>query len=134
MLKLRRQTQVDKAKETLREVASYADDVIRDERLRADILAAIGHGAEAGERVREDINAGGIANRLADDRKLRRKLRATLDDLDSASDRLRRKRRHYFRNGVLIVAGAGAVAAIFPKARTWIANGRPRPGEATQPS
>ena len=94
MLKLKKQSQADRAKVTLRDFASYADKVVRDERLRADILAAVGHGTEAGNRIREDIDAGSIATRLAADRKLRKKLRATLDDLDNASDRLRRKRRH----------------------------------------
>ena len=133
MFTLTRRSPMDKAKGTLRDVASYADEVIRDEKLRADILAAIGHGAEAGDRLREDINAGGIASRLASDRKLRRKLRATLDDLDNASDRLRRRRRHYVRNIALIVAGAGAVAAIVPKARRSFAQGRSTPpSEAMQ--
>ena len=128
MLKLKKQSQADRAKVTLRDFASYADKVVRDERLRADILAAVGHGTEAGNRIREDIDAGSIATRLAADRKLRKKLRATLDDLDNASDRLRRKRRHYVRNAFLVVAGAGVVAAVIPKARSLV-QGADRPSE-----
>ncbi len=129
MLKQKNQSQVDKAKVTLREFASYADKVVRDERLRTDILAAVGHGTEATNRIREDIDAGSIATRLAADRKLRKKLRATLDDLDHASDRLRRKRRHYIRNAFLVLAGAGMVAAIIPKARSLVQGGADRPSE-----
>ena len=114
---------MEQARETLRDVASYADEVVRDEKLRADIVAALGHGAEARDRIRAGLDGPGIASRLANDDKLRRKLRAALDDLDSASDRLRRKRRHYVRNVVLIVAGAGAVAALIPKARVWLGRG-----------
>lgn len=121
MLTLKRQSQMDKAKETLRDVVSYADEVVRDERLRGDILAAIGHGAEAGDRFRADVDAGGITTRLAADKKLRRNLRRALDDLENASDRLRRKRRHRVRNIVLIAAAAGVVAAIAPSARRWFA-------------
>lgn len=129
MLKLKKQTQVDRAKQTLRDVASYADHVVRDERLRADILAAVGHGTEAGNRIKEDIDAGSIATRLASDRKLRKKLRATLDDLDNASDRLRRKRRHVVRNAFLIVLGAGVVAASIPKVRSLVQEGTNSPSE-----
>jgi hypothetical protein len=128
MLTLTRQSQLDKAKETLRDIVSYADEVVRDERLRGDVLAAIGHGAEAGDRVRADIDATGITTRLAADKKLRRKLRATLDDLDNASQRLRRKRRHRIRNVVLVAGAAAAVAALMPSARRWLGG---RPGEPT---
>ena len=57
MVTLTRDSQMDKAKETLRDVVSYADEVIRDERLRADIRAAVGHGSKAGDRVKKDVNA-----------------------------------------------------------------------------
>lgn len=134
MLKLTRESQMDKAKGTLRDVVSYADEIIRDERLRADILAAIGHGAEAGDRVRRDIEDAGITNRLAADKKLRKKLRATLDDLDSASERLRRKQRHRLRNVVLIVAGAGAVAALVPSARRWLTDETAAPTSGAIPA
>jgi hypothetical protein len=123
MLKLRQQTQLDKAKASLREIVSYADSVVRDDALRADLLAAVGHGAQMGDRVRKDIDADGIKKRLATDRKLRKQLRAAIDDFDSAGDRLRRRRDHRRRNVILIVAGAGAVAAIVPAARHWLGNG-----------
>ena len=123
MLKLRRQTQLDKAKASLREIISYADSVVRDEALRADLLAAVGHGAEMKDRVRKDIDANGITKRLATDKKLRKELRAAIDDLEGAGGRLRRRHEHRRRNVILIVAGAGAVAAIVPAARHWLTNG-----------
>jgi hypothetical protein len=123
MLKLRRRNQLDKAKASLREVVSYADSVIRDEALRADLLAAVGHGAQMGDRVRKDVDADGITKRLAKDRKLRKELRAVIDDLDSAGDRLRQRHDHRRRNVILIVAGAGAVAAMVPAARHWLVDG-----------
>jgi hypothetical protein len=109
MLTLTKETQMDKAKKTLREVASYADEVIRDERLRADIRAAVGHGAEASNRVKAELGADGMTT-LAADKKLRRSLRAMLDDLDRASERMRRKPRHRARNALLLLAGAVTAA------------------------
>src|SRR5262245_20579673 len=122
MLTRTRQSQMDKARETLRDVVSYADEVIRDERLRADIASAIGHGAAAGNRVKEDVDAGGIATRLASDKKLRRKLRATLDDLDSAGERLRPKRRHRLRKVMFVAVAAGVIAVIVPSLRRSLAH------------
>jgi hypothetical protein len=134
MLKLRRQNQLDKAKASLREVVSYADSVVRDEALRADLLAAVGHGAQMGGRVRKDVDADGIKTRLARDRKLRKELRAAIDDLDSAGDRLRRRHDHRRRNVILIVASAGAVAAIVPAARHWFGNGATKHASGMTPA
>ena len=122
MLTLTKETQLDKAKKTLREVVSYADQIARDERLRADIRSAAGHGAKASERVRKDVEGGGIPSRLAADRKLRRNLRAMLDDLDNASERVRRKHSHRVRNALLLLAGAAAALIAVPKIRLWLSN------------
>jgi len=111
MLSLTRETQMDKAKDAVRDVVSYADEVLRDERLRADLRSALGHGTKAGERVKKDIDAGSITTRLAADKKLRKNVRALLDDLDSAGERVRRTSSHRFRNFVLFVAGVAAVIA-----------------------
>jgi hypothetical protein len=113
-------SQMDKAKRTVRDVAKYAEEVARDERLRADVSAALAHGAKASDRLKEDIGAGGMYTRLAADRKLRKNLRAMLDDLDAASDRVRRKKSHRVRNVVLMLVGAVATAAAFPKIRQWL--------------
>lgn len=112
MLSLTRDTRMEKAKRTLRDVVAYADEVARDEQLRAAIRRAAAHGSDAGERVKKNIDAGG-ATRLAHDGKLRRDLKKMLNDLDAASDRLRRKKRHRVRNVVLALSAAvGALAAL----------------------
>jgi hypothetical protein len=121
MLSLTRETQLDKAKKTLREVVSYADQIARDERLRADIRSAAAHGAKASERVKKDVD-GGISTRLAADRKLRRNLRAMLDDLDSASDRVRRRNSHRVRNALLMLVGAAAALVAVPRIRLWLSD------------
>ena len=117
MLGLTRETQVDKARRTLRNVVSYVEDVTGDERLRADVRDAAVHGAKASERVRKDLDGDGITSRLADDKKLRKNLRAMLDDLDSAADRVRGKKRHRTRNILVLF---GAIAAAFLVARLWL--------------
>jgi hypothetical protein len=115
-----RDTQMDKARRTMRDVVRYAQEVAQDERLRADVSAALGHGSKAGDRVKKDIESGGIYSRLADDKKLRKHLRAMLDDLDSAGERLRRRESHRLRIVMLVVGGVAAAAVALPKLRSWI--------------
>jgi hypothetical protein len=113
---------MDKARRTFRDVVKYAQEVAQDERLRSDVSSALAHGSKAGDRVQKDIDAGGIYSRLASDRKLRRNLRAMLDDLDAASERVRRKKSHRFRNLLLMVAGIVGAAIALPKIRPWLTN------------
>jgi hypothetical protein len=124
-----RDTQMDKAKRTMRDVVRYAQEVAQDERLRADVSAALEHGSKAGDRVKKDLTAGGdgIYSRLADDKKLRKNLRAMLDDLDAAGDRLRRKESHRLRNAMLVVGGVVAAAVALPRLRSWIGGGSADP-------
>jgi hypothetical protein len=123
MLGIKQERKIDKVKAAVRDAFSYADEIARDQRLRMDLRDAMEHGADASQRIRKDVAAGSIATRLANDRKLRKKVRAMLDDLDSASDRVRRKKSHRLRNGLLVLAGAGAVAAAaIPNVRQRIAD------------
>lgn len=120
MLNRSKESRMDKARSTIRDVASYAREVVRDERLRADLRAAMEHGAKASDRVKRDIDAGGMTTRLAADKKLRKNLRAMLDDLDGAGDRMRRKKSHRARNVLLTLAGGVAALVAVPKVRPWL--------------
>jgi hypothetical protein len=116
-----------KTKKAVSDVARYAQEVAKDERLRADLSSAIGHGSRASDRLRKDIEAGGaIYARLAADTKLRKSLRAMLDDLDTASKRVQRKSSHRLRKIMLVLGGAIAAAVAVPKLRSWVRDGRLR--------
>lgn len=118
MLTRTRESQIEKAKRTMREIIKYAQEVAEDERLRSDLTAAFSHGSKAGDRLKKDVTTNGIYARLARDEKLRKHVRAMLDDLDSASDRIRRKQSHRLRNAALMAAGAAAAAVAIPKVRS----------------
>lgn len=120
MLTRTRDTQIDKAKRTMRDMVEYAQEVARDERLRADVRAALAHGSKAGDQLKKEIQAGGTYSTLAANKKLRKNLRAMLNDLDDAGNRMRRGRRHRARNAVLVVTGAVAAALAFPRVRPWL--------------
>ena len=119
MLIRTKESQMEKAKNTLRDFVSQAQQVARDERLRADMRAALDQGTKASDRVKKDLDVGGISTRLAADKKLRKNLRAMLDDLDDAGNRMRRK-SHRARNAVLVLVGAVTAAVAFPRVQPWL--------------
>ena len=120
MLSRTKETQMDKATTMMREVVKYAQEVAQDQRLRADVRAALDHGSKASDRLKKDIRSGNIYTRLAADKKLRKNLRAMLDDLDDAGSRMRRGRSHRVRNALLVLVGAIAAALAFPRVRLWL--------------
>ena len=73
-------------------------------------------------QFRTNIREGLSTSRLANDKKLRKHVRALLDDLESAGDRVRRKRSHRVRNAFLVAAGTGAAVVAVPNARRWVAS------------
>lgn len=117
---VQRQGQMERMKAAVRDAVAYADEIAADEKLRSDLRSAIAHGTEARDRIRKDMNGGGLSSRLAQDRKLRKKLRAMLDDLDSASDRMRRRKRHRLRKVLAVLGGVAVVAALAATARGWL--------------
>jgi len=120
MLTRTRETQIQRAKRTTRDIVEYAREVARDERLRADVSAALAHGSKASEQLKKNLQVGGTYSTLATDKKLRKNFRAMLDDLDAASSRLRRKKSRRGRALVLMLAGAVAAALAFPRIRLWL--------------
>ena len=122
MLTRTRETQIQRARRTTRDIVEYAREVARDERLRADVSAALAHGSKASDQLKKDLQVGGTAHpTLATDKKLRKNLRAMLDDLDAASSRLRLRKRDVAAVAlVLMLAGAVAAALAFPRIRPWL--------------
>jgi hypothetical protein len=120
MLTRTRETQIQRATRTTRDIVEYAREVARDERLRADVSAALAHGSKASQQLKTNLQMGGTYSTLARDKKLRKNVRAMLDDLDAASSRLRRKKSRRGRALVLMLAGAVAAALAFPRIRPWL--------------
>ena len=120
MLGRTKESQMDRATNVMRDVVKYTQETAQDQRLRADLRAALNHGSKASDQLKKDIRAGSIYTRLAADKKLRKNLRAMLDDLDDAGSRMRRGRSHRIRNALVVLAGAVAAALAFPRVRPWI--------------
>ena len=65
-----------------------------------------------------------LATRVATDDEIREKLRAAVDDLRNAADRLQGKKSHSGRNATLLIAGI-ALGILFnpvtgPETRRWV--------------
>jgi hypothetical protein len=131
MLRIKRQGHVRKVKDAIDGVVAYLDEVAGDERLRADVRAAIGHGWDAGDQIRKDLRAGTTATRLASDHELRENIRRMLDDMERASDRMLRRKRHRIRNALLVLGGAAAAAAAVPRMRAWVTDRTPAESRVT---
>jgi hypothetical protein len=115
-----RKSRTEKTTEALKEVVSYANELLRDDQLRSDLQSAVGHGAAATERVRKDTGVSRMTARLGTDKKLRKHLRAMLDDLDRAGDRARHRQRHRVRKALLLIGGGGVAMAAIPGTRRWL--------------
>lgn len=112
MFRLRRKTRSEKVADALNEAASYADRLVHDRRLRSDLRSAVDHGTGAARLATRDFRGSRGAARIAGDAKLRKSVRALVDDLSRATGRVRRKRRtHRVRNAFLLVGGTGAAVA-----------------------
>lgn len=121
MLRLRRKTKSERVAEALKDAAAYTDRIARDKHLRRDLRAAVDHGAIATMLVRRDVRNSRGASRLAADARLRKSLRALVEDLESATDRITRKKKsHRVRNVLLVVGGTGAAVAAAAKGRHLI--------------
>jgi len=134
MLHLRRKTRGEKVTEALKEAASYTDRLVHDRRLRSDFRSAVDHGARATKLARRDLSGSRGAARIAGDTKLRKTVRALVDDVSDAAGRVRRKRRtHRVRNAFLLVGGTGAAVAAATKGRRFGVRSR-RNGAAAVPA
>ena len=116
----------DKVYDVADNVKPYVQRALTDEKLREDVMSAF---ATAKELYNELIGSRGpvtVASRVATDDELQAKLRAAIDDLRGAADRLqgRKSADHSARNTTLLIAGI-ALGILFnpvtgPETRRWL--------------
>jgi uncharacterized membrane protein len=93
-------------------VGPLGEQLVKDQRLRERLVAAVEAGVAARQRAQQQLGALGTARRLASDQLLRAELAEMVAHLQAARQRIDRKRSHKLRNVTLLVAGAGAVLAV----------------------
>jgi hypothetical protein len=114
----------DKVYGAAENVKPYVERAMNDDKLRQDVMSAF---ATARDLYTELIGPRGavtLATRVATDDDIREKLRAAVDDLRRAADRLQGKRSHSGRNTTLLIAGI-ALGILFnpvtgPETRKWV--------------
>jgi hypothetical protein len=87
-------------------IKPYVERAMSDEKLRNDIFRAFRTANDLYRELMSDRDEPvRIATRVATDDDVRDKLREAIEDLRSASDRLKGKRDHSTRNTVLLLTG-----------------------------
>lgn len=118
-------TAKDKVYDAAGNVKPYIERAVADEKLRQDVLSAF---ATARELYSELVASRGpvttLATRVATDDEVQEKLKAALDDLRSAANRLQGRRERSRRNARLLVLGI-VIGILFnpitgPDTRRWL--------------
>jgi hypothetical protein len=114
----------DKVYDAAGNVKPYVDRAMSDEKLREDVMSAFGTAKELYSELIGGRSAVTLATRVATDDEIREKLRAAVEDLRNAADRLQGKKDHGGRTATLLVAGI-ALGILFnpvtgPETRKWL--------------
>ena len=113
----------DKVYDAADNVKPYVQRAMQDEKLREDVLSAFSTAKDLYAELIGGRNAVTLAQRVATDDEVREKLRAAVDDLRSAADRLQGRKQGKSHTG-LLVAGI-ALGILFnpvtgPETRKWL--------------
>jgi hypothetical protein len=116
----------DRITDTAENVRPYVERAVKDEEVRENVKNAF---AAARNIYDELIGARGVtyaATRLATDKDLQDSLRAAVDDLRNAADRVQGRDTHTGRNVILLVTGI-ALGLLFnpvtgPSTRRWLSD------------
>ena len=97
----------DKVYDAAENIKPYVERAMEDEKLRDDVMRAFGSAREIYKDLMGEKSAVTLASRVATDDDIRDKLRAAIEDLRHASERLqgKEKQAHAGRNTTLLVAG-----------------------------
>ena len=114
----------DKVYDAAENVKPYVERALSDERLREDVLSAFATAKELYNELIGDRSAVTVATRVATDDEVKEKLKAAIEDLRSATDRLQGRKEHSGRNATLLIAGI-ALGILFnpvtgPETRRWL--------------
>jgi gas vesicle protein len=114
----------DKVYDAADSVKPYVQRAMQDEKLREDVLSAFSTAKDLYTELIGGRNAVTLAQRVATDDEVREKLRAAIDDLRNAADRLQGRKKQGKSHTGLLIAGI-ALGILFnpvtgPETRKWL--------------
>jgi hypothetical protein len=114
----------DKVYDAAGNVKPYVERAMSDEKLKQDVLSAFATARELYNELIGGRSPVTVATRVATDDDVREKLRAAIEDLRSASDRLQGRRERSGRNAILLITGI-VLGLLFnpvtgPDTRRWL--------------
>jgi gas vesicle protein len=114
----------DKVYDAAGNVKPYVDRAMRDDKLRDDVMNAFATAKDLYSELIGGRSAVTLATRVATDEEVHEKLKAAIEDLRSAADRLQGKKSHSSKSTTLLVAGI-ALGILFnpitgPETRKWV--------------
>lgn len=117
-------TTKDKVYDAADNVKPYVERAMRDEDLRREVLSAFATAKELYNELVGSRSPVTVASRVATDDEVQDKLRAAIEDLRSAADRLQGKKERPHRGKKLLIAGI-ALGILFnpvtgPETRKWL--------------
>jgi hypothetical protein len=106
-------------------VKPYVDRALSDEKLRADVISAFTTARDLYNELIGSRTAATVATRVATDEEIRMKLRAAIEDLRSAADRIQGKRQADRKRGRTLLLVGILIGILFnpitgPDTRKWI--------------
>ena len=113
-----------KTKDRLADAKPYVTRALQDEEVRENVKSAIAAAREIYDELVGGRKPSAVAARVATDKEIQDNLRAAIDDLKKAANRVQGKKEHSSRNATLLLTGI-VLGVLFnpvtgPQTREWL--------------
>jgi hypothetical protein len=113
-----------KAKDRISEAKPYVTRALQDEEVRENVKSAIAAAREIYAELIGGRRPSAVAARVATDKEIQDSLRAAIDDLKKAANKVQGKKEHSSRNATLLLTGI-VLGILFnpvtgPQTRDWL--------------
>jgi hypothetical protein len=116
----------DRARDKASDARPYIERALKDEKVREDVKSAIATARDIYDQLLGGRAFGTAAAKVVTDKDIQQQLRAAIEDLRDAADRVQNKSSHGARNTTLLLTGI-TLGVLFnpvtgPGARRWLQN------------
>ena len=116
----------ERARDKASDARPYIERAFKDEKVREDVKSAIATARDIYDQLLGGSAFGAAAAKVVTDKDIQQQLRAAIEDLRDAADRVQDKKSHGARNTTLLLTGI-TLGVLFnpvtgPGARRWLQN------------